>query len=81
MGYISSYIEIYFNVFRENSSQGILSLLIHSFIHSFIHPFMTTPAGYGSSQARGQIRAASQAYTTATAIPDPSCICNLCSMQ
>ena len=33
---------------------------------------------YGSSQARGQIRAAAAVvYTTAIAMPDPSCICNL----
>ena len=40
--------------------------------------FMASPAAYGSFQARSQIRAASGAYTTATATPDPSCICNLC---
>ena len=32
---------------------------------------------YGSSQARGQIRAADVAHTTATATPDPSRICDL----
>ena len=38
---------------------------------------MTAPAAGGSSQASGQIRAA--AYATATATPDPSCICSLCA--
>jgi len=32
---------------------------------------------YISSQARGPIAAAAVAYTTATAILDPSCICDL----
>ena len=39
---------------------------------------MSTPVAYGSSWARGQIRATTEAYTTATAMPDPSHICNLC---
>ena len=34
--------------------------------------FMATPAAYGSSWARGRIRAAMEAYATATAMPDPS---------
>ena len=33
---------------------------------------------YGISQARNQIGAVAEAYTTATAMPDPSHICNLC---
>ena len=33
---------------------------------------------YGSSQARGWIGTAAEAYTTATATPDPSCICDPC---
>ena len=39
--------------------------------------FMATPEAYGSSQARGQIGAAAVAYATATAILDPSHICDL----
>ena len=38
--------------------------------------FMPTPSTYRSSWARGRIRAAAKAYTTA--MPDPSHICNLC---
>ena len=38
---------------------------------------MASPAAYGSSQARGQIRAAAVAYTTAKATPDLSYICDL----
>ena len=38
---------------------------------------MVTPVAYGISQARGQIRAAPAAYATATATPDPRCICDL----
>ena len=39
--------------------------------------FRATPAAYGGSQARGQIRAAATAYTTATGMLDPSCVCDL----
>ena len=39
--------------------------------------FMVEPVAYGSSQARGQIRAAVEAYATATATLDLSQICNL----
>ena len=38
---------------------------------------MATPVAYRSSQARGQIEAAAEGYTTATATLDPSHICNL----
>ena len=40
--------------------------------------FIPTPIAYGSSQARGQIRAAAEAHTTATTPPNLSCICDLC---
>ena len=40
--------------------------------------FRVTPAAYGSSQARGQIRAVAEAYTTAMATWDPSHIVDLC---
>ena len=39
---------------------------------------MAAPAAHGSSQAMGWIEAAAATYTTATAIPDPSGICNSC---
>ena len=42
----------------------------------FLFFFRATPAAYGNSQARGQIRAAA-AYTTATAKPDLSHTCDL----
>ena len=42
--------------------------------------FMASPAAYESSQARGGIRVATEAYTTA--VPDPSYIYNLlCTFQ
>ena len=44
----------------------------------FFFLFRATGAAYGSSQARGQIRGAAATYTTATAMLDPSHICNLC---
>ena len=43
---------------------------------------MATPVAQGRSQARGQIRVAAEAYITAVATLDPSCISNLhCSLQ
>ena len=58
---------------------SFLSFLI--FIHLFIYLFCffgATPVSYGSSQARGWIRAAAETYNTAIAPWDPSCICDLC---
>ena len=44
----------------------------------FFLPFFRAAAkAYGGSQARGPIGAAARAYTRATAMPDPSCVCNL----
>ena len=44
--------------------------------------FRATPKAHGHSQARGQIRAAAEAYATTTATPDPSCIFDLhCSSR
>ena len=37
--------------------------------------FRAVPRAYGSSQARGQSELQLPAYTTATAMPDPSSIC------
>ena len=39
--------------------------------------FRTAPAAYGASQARAESELWLPAYTTATAMPDPSHICNL----
>ena len=45
----------------------------HFFVLSFcLFYFRATPVAYGGSQTRGQIRDAATAYTTATAMPDPS---------
>ena len=48
----------------------------------FFFSFLLTaaPVAFGSSQARGGIGAAAEAYATATATPDPSHICDLCSL-
>ena len=40
-------------------------------------PPLAIPAAYGSSQARGHIGAAAEAYTIATATSNPS-VCDLC---
>ena len=39
--------------------------------------FMAAPIAYGSSQVRDQLRAAAEAYATATATLDQRGICNL----
>ena len=39
---------------------------------------MATPAAYGNSQPRGRIGAAAEAYSTATAMQDLTCICGRC---
>ena len=44
----------------------------------FFPVFTDETAAYESSQARGQIGAAAEAYTTATAKPAPGHICDLC---
>ena len=58
-----------------------LELLNNKTAHLFIYLsfFTAAPAAYGSSQARGPIRAEAAAYVTA--MPDPSRICDLhCSL-
>ena len=49
---------------------GSISSLLQSFTFFFL--CRATPVACGISQARGQIRAAAAAYTTATAMRDPS---------
>ena len=44
------------------------------FVFFFFFVFKTTPTAYGGSQVRGPIGARAAAYTTATAMPDPSCV-------
>lgn len=43
--------------------------------------YLASLAAYGSSPARDQIGAAAGACATVTAIPKPSHICDLCSLQ
>jgi len=45
--------------------------------HFFFFLFNTAPAAFGSSLARGQVRAAAMAYATAMATLDPSHIHDL----
>ena len=47
------------------------------FFFFFFGSFRAAPVAYGSSQARGQLELQLQAYTTATAMPDPSRVCDL----
>ena len=55
--------------------------LLLSFFFFFFFVFFAiswaAPAVYGGSRARGRIRAVAAAYTTATAMQDPSQVCNL----
>ena len=53
-------------------------LLILFFIDLF-SLFRAPPVAKGSSWGRSRIRVVAAAYTTATAMPDPSLILNLCS--
>ena len=56
---------------------SLLPSLFPSFQPSFLSFFLAAPMAYGSSRARGRMRAATEAYTTATAPQDPSCIYKL----
>ena len=51
-----------------------LYLLIYFFVFCL---FQGIPTAYGGSQARGLIGAVAASLATATAMPDPSCICDL----
>ena len=51
--------------------------IILFFILLFLLFFRAVPVAYGSSQARGWIRAAAAAYTTATATQDLTYVCSL----
>ena len=46
-------------------------------LYFFFFFLRATPEAYGGSQARGQIGAVATSLATATAVPDPSCICDL----
>ena len=61
---------------EERTGSNFLSLSLFFF-------FRAAPAAHGGSQARGPIRAIAAAYTIATAMQDPSHVCNLhhCSGQ
>ena len=47
------------------------------FLSFFFCPYMAAPVAYGGSQPRGLIGVLLPAYTTATATPDPTCVCDL----
>ena len=51
-------------------------LFIYLFIYLFLR-FRVAPAAYENSQARGQLELQLTAYATATAMLDPSHVCNL----
>ena len=51
------------------------------FFFGFCPFFRAALAAYGGSQARDLIRAVAACYTRATAMPDPSCICELPTSQ
>ena len=45
--------------------------------YSFFFFLRAAPTAFGISQARGRIRATAASLPTATAMPDPSCVCDL----
>ena len=53
----------------------LLEVLLVLFL--FFGRFRATPAAYGNAQARDRIGAGAAGYTTATATPDLSCVCDL----
>ena len=72
---------------RNRNTKGLVMLLLPQclsgvsstafFFFFLFFLFRATPVAYGSSQARGRIEPQLLAYTTATTMPDPSCICDL----
>ena len=76
--YIYIYTHIYITEKRANTYQITLypeTMTKRHFIPLF---FMAAPAAYRSSWARGRSGATAATYTTATAMPDLSHICDLC---
>ena len=63
-----------FSVVKVRVYPKLAFFFLFSFFFFF---FFGAPAAYGSSQARGLIGAAAEAYATATAKTDPSHIYNL----
>ena len=53
-------------------------ILFYFILFYFILLFRAAPVAYGGSQTRGLIGAtAARLYTTATTMPDPSCVCDI----
>ena len=82
-----SYCRIVYRAFLAVQNPSSLKNYLFLFIkigYNFYFPFFFffllfwgTRATHGSSQARGQIGAVAPAHATATAMPDPSRVCNL----
>ena len=64
-----------FKFFKMSVNLGVQD---NDMVVRFSFLFKAAPVSYASSQARGQIKAAAEAYTAAIAMPDQSHICNLC---
>ena len=64
-------------VFLQESAPWHMGRISVKLTFFFFFLFGAVPTAYGSSQARGQIRAMAVAYTTATATWDPIHVCNL----
>ena len=52
-------------------------LKVNVFVVVVFQLFRTTPSVYGGTQARKLIGTTAAGYSTATAMPYPSCICDL----
>ena len=64
---------------EDSANLSFFFLFFLSFFYLFIFLlFATVPAAYGNYEARGQIRAAAETYTTVTATLGLSLICDLC---
>ena len=67
---------IFCSFFLHSMFFSLHMLVFFSRFFFFFFLFRAELMAYGSSQARGQIRGIALAYSTATAMRDPSCICN-----
>ena len=75
---LEKYIWCFPPILRSLSNHVRLVPASFFFFFFFFGLFRAAPVAYGGSQARGWIGAKLPAYTTATAMPDPSCNFDLC---
>ena len=66
-------------LFRSSAhfSIGLFQVCLGFFFGFFLFLFRAAPAAFGDSQAKGQIGAVAAGLATATAVQDPSHVCDL----